>query len=98
MSCRRPLLVLAALPGLLSACAPEPPFQLTDYRYTERGIVEFCYSPRITKAGDLQGKADEACRTYDRVGKFVMRQPNQCSWTAPDLAVFLCVAKTRRCP
>ncbi|HLN24819.1 MAG TPA: hypothetical protein VK558_12645 [Patescibacteria group bacterium] len=93
MSCSRPLLVFAALSGLLSACSPEPPFQLTDYRYAERGIVEFCYSPSISKIADFQGKADEACRPYDRVAKFSMEQPGQCSWTAPNLAIFQCIAR-----
>jgi hypothetical protein len=93
MSCRRPVLVLAALSGLLSACGSEAPYFLTDYRFTQRGIVEICYAPGTTTLAQLQVKADEACRPYDRVANLSLQQPGQCSWTAPTLAIYQCLAR-----
>lgn len=90
-------IALLALAGLLSACA-EDPFVTTDYRFHQRGLVTVCYNPETATRAKAQVLAEEICRQYDRVAKFSMEQPYQCSWTAPTQAMFNCVPRQGEAP
>jgi hypothetical protein len=75
---------------LLSACASEQPYLLTDYRYHQIGQVRVCYSETTADAETVRRMAEDVCAQYDRTAIFQYQQKHQCSWTAPTLAYFRC--------
>lgn len=78
---------------LLAGCATEAPYVYTDYRYHQRGQVIVCYSPDNATPELVKSLADGVCQQYDRMAKFQLQQPYQCSWTAPTQAIFACVPR-----
>ena len=91
------LLPLAAL-TLLTACAAEKPFILTDYRYHQRGIIMACYNEENGTLAEAKALADEICRPYDRVSKIQLVQENQCTWSAPTQVLLSCVPRAGENP
>jgi len=84
-----PLLLLA----LLSACAEEKPYIMSDYRFHQRGIVLACYSEDHATLEQTVAAAEQICHQFDRTAKVQLVQPYQCSWAAPTLVTLSCVAR-----
>lgn len=92
-------LLAAAAAGTLvvSGCA-EAPYVTSDYRYHQRGIVQICLDEGTAKIGDTKKLAEEICRQYDRTSNETLVQRYQCSWTAPTLVTYTCVARPGETP
>jgi hypothetical protein len=86
------------LPLGLAGCSAEKPYVMTDYRYHQRGIVLACYNEDSGSLQQAEALAEDVCRQFDRTAKLQLLQPNQCSWTAPTLATFSCVARPGESP
>jgi hypothetical protein len=87
----RPLFLL--LPVLLSACAEEKPYVMSDYRFHQRGVVLACYNEEHATLAQAEAVAEEVCHQFDRTAKVQLVQPYQCSWSAPTLVTLSCVAR-----
>ncbi|MDR3441083.1 hypothetical protein [Telmatospirillum sp.] len=83
---------------LLAACGTEAPFVLSDYRQHQRGSVVVCFDDDTSTVAQAMALAEDICRQYDRTAKLHLVQPNQCSWTTPSQATFLCVARPGESP
>lgn len=92
----RPILLLTLL--LLAACAEEKPYVMTDYRYHQRGIVQACFNEENGTLQQATQLAETVCSQFDRTAKLQLLQPYQCSWAAPTLATFSCVARPGETP
>ncbi|WP_146002659.1 hypothetical protein [Telmatospirillum siberiense] len=82
---------------MLAGCA-EDPYLSTDYRYHQRGVVQVCINEDTASIADAKKLADETCRPFDRTSKLALIQRYQCSWTAPTLVAFSCVARPGETP
>lgn len=91
-------LAVAATAAVLSACAAEPPFVLTDYRSLQLGYVKVCYSTENTTPEKVFALAETECSRYDRTARLQIQQLGQCSWTAPTVATFVCEARPGETP
>jgi hypothetical protein len=83
---------------LLAGCSAEAPYVTTDYRYHQRGTVQVCLNDETATTADAKKLADEICRQYERTSRLSLVQPYQCSWTAPTLVTFACVARPGETP
>ena len=54
----RPLFLL--LPVLLSACAEEKPYVMSDYRFHQRGVVLACYNEEHATLAQAEAAAGDA--------------------------------------
>lgn len=89
-----------SLLGLLAlvACASEKPYILTDYRFHQRGLVQACYDDQTASLQQATQLAEDICVEFDRTAKLQLLQPYQCSWAAPVLATYSCVARPGETP
>lgn len=91
-------LVPVAILMSLAGCADEKPYVMSDYRYHQRGIVQACYSDDTASLPQATALAEDVCKQFDRTAQLQLLQPYQCSWTAPVLATYSCVARPGESP
>lgn len=91
------LAVVLSATVLTAGCA-EAPYVNTDYRSHQRGSVQVCFNEDTATMADAQKLADAICHQFERTAKLSLVQPYQCTWTAPTLATFGCVARPGETP
>lgn len=84
--------------AILSACAAEPPYLLTNYRAHSMGYVKICYSTDNATPEQVRDLAEEVCNQVQRTALLRLQQTGQCSWTAPTIATFTCEARPGETP
>jgi hypothetical protein len=83
---------------LLAGCADEKPYVMSDYRFHQRGVVQACFSEENGTLAQATALAEGICKQYDRTAQLQLVQKLQCSWTAPTLATYTCVARPGETP
>jgi hypothetical protein len=89
-------LVLSAV--LVAGCAPEAPYEYSDYRYHQVGQVIMCYNEDTATLEQVKAMAEDICQHFDRTAFLSTIQKHQCSWTAPTQATFGCGARPGETP